>query len=172
MAINYLISRGHRRIGIIPGPEMQPFSEARLQGWRSALEGADIAVDQALVSYGDYSVEGGRSAISRLIELRSPPTAVLAGNFHEVVGVLQVLRERSMHRNGRIELVASHDSAALDAFDPPITSVDQPVQEIGLNAAELLLRRIRQPMRPAEHVLLRPRLRIRATAPAAVSAHR
>jgi LacI family transcriptional regulator len=171
MAIDHLISRGHRRIGIIPGPEMRPFSEARLAGWRSALQNAGIQADERLVSYGDYSVEGGRGAISRLIDLLEPPTAVLAGNFHEVVGVLQVLRERSMYRNGRIEVVASHDSAALDAFDPPITSVDQPVHDIGAKATELLLRRIRQPLRPPEQVLLRPRLRVRSTALAGASAH-
>lgn len=162
LAIEHLLSRGHRRIGIIPGPEMQPFSQSRIQGWREALEDAGLIAEDSYVSYGDYSVEGGRLAVARLLDLEHPPTAILAGNFHEVVGVLQILRQRGLHRSGQVEIVSSHDSAALDAFDPPITSVDQPVHEIGMKATELLLRRIRQPGRPVEHVLLRPRLKVRS----------
>ena len=162
MAIEHLISRGHERIGIIPGPTGQPFSHARIEGWRDALKAARLAVDEACVSYGDYTVEGGRGAISRLLDLPEPPTAVLAGNFHEVIGVLQVLRERGVQRSLAMEVMSSHDSAVLDAFDPPISSVDQPAQDIGLKATELLLSRIRHPDRPTERVLLRPRLKIRS----------
>ena len=162
MAIEHLASRGHKRIGIIPGPTGQSFSEARIEGWRGALRAARLRADESWISYGDYTVEGGRSAISRLLDLRERPTAVLAGNFHEVVGVLQVLRERGIQRSGALEVMASHDSAVLDAFDPPISSVDQPAQDIGLTATELLLSRIKQPGRPVKRVLLRPRLKIRS----------
>ncbi|MCP5113300.1 MAG: substrate-binding domain-containing protein [bacterium] len=58
-------------------------------------------------------------------------------------------------------MMVSHDSAALDAFVPPISSVDQPTYELGLKAAELLLNRIRQPGRPVEQVVLQPKLNIR-----------
>jgi LacI family transcriptional regulator len=157
LAIEHLIARGHRRIGIIPGPAFQPFSQARVAGWREALEKAGIEPDSRYISHGDYTVEGGRTAVARLLQLPEPPTAILAGNFHEVVGVLQVLRQFSR----RLEIMASHDSAALEAFDPPISCVDQPAQDIGAKAVELLLLRIRQPGRPPEQVLLRPTLKIR-----------
>ena len=100
MAVAHLISRGHRRIGIIPGPDRQPFSRTRVEGWRQALIAAGIEVDERLVSHGDYTVEGGQIALSRLLDLPGPPTAVLAGNFHEVVGVPRVLRQRRIGRPG------------------------------------------------------------------------
>lgn len=164
MAIEHLIARGHRRIGIIPGPEHQSFSLGRVEGWAQALKHAGLPTCPGYVSYGGYTVEGGEAGIARLLDLPEPPTAVLAGNFHEIVGVLRTLRRRRIPRNENFEIMASHDSDALDAFDPPVSSVDQPVHEIGAKATELLLRRIRQPRRPPEAVLLRPRLKIR-TAP-------
>ena len=164
LAVEYLLSRGHRRIGLIPGPEPQPFSRARLEGWRDALEAAGLPAVDDYVSYGDYTIQGGELGASRLLDMPEPPTAILAGNFHEVVGVLRMLRQRRIARPGRVEVMSSHDSEVLDAFDPPVSSVDQPVEELGARATEMLLRRIRQPLRPPEMVLLRPRLKIRSYA--------
>jgi LacI family transcriptional regulator len=161
MAVEHLISRGHRRIGIMPGPEHQPFARARVEGWRQALEEAGLATDSDCVSYGEYTVEEGELAASRLLDLSAPPSAIFVGNFHVLVGVLRIVRQRRLRRPDQIEVVSSHDSPVLDAFDPPISSVDQPVRELGMKATELLLRRIRQPGRPAEIVLLHPHLKIR-----------
>ncbi len=163
LAVEYLLSRGHRRIALIPGPEPMPFSRARVEGWRDALEAAGIRASAALASYGDYTIEGGELAAVRLLDLPEPPTAILAGNFHEVVGVLRVLRQRRIRRPEDVEVVSSHDSEVLDAFDPPVSSVVQPARELGARAAEMLLRRMRQPLRPPERVLLRPSLKIRDT---------
>jgi LacI family transcriptional regulator len=159
MAVAHLISRGHRRIAIIPGPEAQPFSRARIDGWRAALKAAGIPPAEPYIAHADYTTDGGRLAATRLVDLREPPQAILAGNFHEVVGVLGVLRQRKMTRV--VEVMSSHDAPVLDVLDPPVSSVDQPVHEIGTRATELLLRRIRQPGRPYERVLLRPTLKLR-----------
>jgi LacI family transcriptional regulator len=164
MAVEHLISKGHRRIGIIPGPVGQPFTRSRIRGWGQALQAAGLAADERHISYGDYTIAGGQAAVTPLLDLPEPPTAILAGNFHEVIGVLQVLRQRKIARPQRLEVMSSHDSEVYDAFDPPLSSVAQPVHELGAKATELLLRRIRQPGRPPERVLLRPRLHVRPTA--------
>jgi DNA-binding LacI/PurR family transcriptional regulator len=161
LAVEHLIARGHRRIAIVPGPEHQPFARARIEGWHEALEAAGLPTDPDYVSYGEYTIEGGELATWRLLDLSPPPTAIFAGNFHVLVGVLRVLRQRRIRRPEEVEVMSSHDSPVLDAFDPPISSVDQPVRELGLKATELLLQRIRQPGRPPEVHLLRPRLKIR-----------
>ncbi|MCL4850925.1 MAG: LacI family transcriptional regulator [Bryobacteraceae bacterium] len=166
MAVEHLISKGHRRIGIIPGPLGQPFSQSRIRGWQKTLQAAGFEADERYISFGDYTIAGGQAAVAPLLDLPQPPTAILAGNFHVVIGVLQVLRQRKIARPQQMEVISSHDSDVYDAFDPPLSSVAQPVHELGTKATELLLRRIRQPGRPPEHVLLRPRLHIRHTAPA------
>lgn len=161
LAVEYLLSRGHRRIGLIPGPEPMPFSRARVEGWREALEAAGVKAAAELTSFGDYTIEGGELAASRLLDMPEPPTAILAGNFHEVVGVLRLLRQRRIPRPQAVEVMSSHDSEVLDAFEPPVSSVVQPARELGAKATEMLLRRMRQPLRPPEQVLLRPTLKIR-----------
>lgn len=166
MAVEHLISQGHRRIGLIPGPPGQPFTRSRIDGWAQALRDAGLQPGEHLISYGDYTIAGGQAAVAALLDLPEPPTAVLAGNFHEVIGVLQILRQRKIARPKQLDVMSSHDSEVYDAFDPPISSVAQPVHELGTKATELLLRRIRQPGRPPEQVLLRPQLHIRPTVPA------
>jgi LacI family transcriptional regulator len=160
MAIEHLIAKGHQRIGIIPGPESKPYSRTRVEGWKEAMAHAGLDVNERYVSHGDFTVSGGEMAASRLLDLDAPPSAILAGNFHEVVGVLRVLRQRRIEPSS-VEVMASHDTEVLDAFDPPVSSVDQPVRELGTKATEMLLRRMRQPGRPVERVLLRPSLKIR-----------
>jgi LacI family transcriptional regulator len=162
LAIEHLLSRGHTAIGIIPGPERQPFSRARVDGWREALRRAGMRMDERHIGYAEYSVEGGQYAASRLLDIHSAPTAILAGNFQQTVGVLRELRKRRIRRPAEVEVMSSHDSEVLDAFDPPVSSVEQPVYEIGFKAAELLLRRMQQPGRPPERILLRPQLKIRS----------
>jgi len=161
MGVEHLISRGHKRIGIIPGPEHQPFSRARIEGWRRALEEAKAPADPDYIACGEYTVEDGELAASRLLDLPAPPTAILAGNFHVLIGVLRILRHRRIRRPDQLEVISYHDSPMLDAFDPPISAVDQPVRELGAKATELLIRRIQSPGRPPQLVLLRPRLKIR-----------
>jgi LacI family transcriptional regulator len=160
MAVGHLLGRGHHHIGIIPGPGGQPFSRGRVEGWRQALESAGIGTTDSYVRFAEYTIDGGASAASMLLDQDEPPTALLAGNFHLVVGTLRALRQRRISR-GQVELMSSHDAEVFDEFTPPISSVEQPSHEMGTRATELLLRQIRQPGCPVQHILLQPRLRIR-----------
>jgi LacI family transcriptional regulator len=162
LAIEHLIAKGHARIGILPGPASQTYSADRVTGWRAALTKANLPANPCYIGYGEFSFGGGWSAASALLDLSPPPTALFAGNFHVLIGILRFLRLRKISRPRDIELMVSHDSEVLDAFDPPISSVDQPSHELGIQGAELLLKRIRQPGRPFQKVLLRPKLKIRS----------
>jgi LacI family transcriptional regulator len=161
LAVEHLIQKGHNRIGIVPGPFPQPYSADRVRGWRQALTAARLPADQSLVCHEDFTVQGGERAATRLLNLENQPTAIFAGNFHSLIGLLRILRYRAMPASGQPELMVSHDSAILDTFAPPISSVDQPSYELGLKAAELLLKRLHHPGRSFEEVLLQPKLNIR-----------
>jgi DNA-binding LacI/PurR family transcriptional regulator len=160
LASEHLLSRGHKRIGIIPGPQDRSYTRGRVAGWREALTRAGLSPLDDYVRFAEYSSDDGASAASLLFDLLEPPTAVLAGNFHLVVGVLRAMRQRRIERS-RIEIMSSHDAEVLDEFTPPISSVEQPFYEMGMKAAELLLRQLRQPGCPPQQILLRPRLHIR-----------
>ncbi|HEU5317427.1 MAG TPA: LacI family DNA-binding transcriptional regulator, partial [Chloroflexota bacterium] len=92
-AVAFLLSKGHRRIGLIGGPPVPTGGRlAKSGGYLQALAEAGIAVDPALMVEGDYTREGGRAAMQRLLSLDAPPTAVFAGNDLMAIGALSSLR--------------------------------------------------------------------------------
>jgi LacI family transcriptional regulator len=107
LAIEHLITRGHTRIGILPGPASQTYSADRVTGWRTALKKANLQANPRYIGYGEFSFDGGSSAASVLLDLSPRPTALFAGNFHVLIGILRVLRSRKISRPQDIELMVA-----------------------------------------------------------------
>ena len=93
---------------------------------------------------GELSVDAGRDAALSLLGLPHPPTAIFADNLVVATGIVRVLQERKRRIPEDVELVSSDDAEWLDVFLPAITTIVQPSYELGIQAAELLLKRIRQ----------------------------
>jgi LacI family transcriptional regulator len=162
MAMEYLHERGHRQIGLITVAASLSVSSFRLAAWRTALEHHGVPLDDSYVVGGELSTESGRKAAAQLLGLPKPPTAILADNLVIATGVLRTLQERGLRCPQDIELVSSDDAEWLDVFQPPITTIVQPSYQLGLKAAETLLKRIRHPRRPQQRILLQPELKIRS----------
>jgi LacI family transcriptional regulator len=160
-AVEYLLDRGHTRIGLVTVAASMSVSEFRLAGWRGALKKKRIAPFESYVISGENSTVAGREAAFRLLDLPEPPTAIFADNLVLSTGILKAFRERGVRCPEDIEIVSSDDAEWLDAFLPPITTVVQPSYELGAQAADVLLRRIRHPRRPLQKLLLKPELRVR-----------
>jgi LacI family transcriptional regulator len=160
-AVEFLLGRGHTRIGLVTVAASMSVSELRIAGWRAALKKKRIAAPEAYVVSGENSTEAGRQAALTLLDLPQPPTAIFADNLVISTGILKAFRERGIRSPADVEVVSSDDADWLDVFDPPITTVVQPSYELGAQAAELLLRRIRHPRRPYQKVLLKPEMRVR-----------
>ena len=161
LGTKHLLERGHRRVGLITVGSSMSVASFRLEGWRKAHAAARLSADPALCAVGDFSVESGRAAMQRLLDLSEPPTALFIDNLVIATGVIHALRERSLECPGDVEIVSSDDAEWLDVFDPPITTIVQPSYELGAKSAEVLLKRIRHPRRPAESLFLKPSLKIR-----------
>lgn len=138
-AMEYLIRLGHRRIGFIGGrPDLQSANQ-RLQGYRDALVRAGIPPDGVLIEAGDFTRETGRLCARRLLALREPPTAIFAANDQSALGVMQAAREVGLRIPEDLSVLGFDNIPEAAYANPALTTVDQFIQEMGRQGAEMLL---------------------------------
>ena len=160
-ATEYLIGLGHRRIGIITGPLSLRTSRARLAGYREALEAANIPVDPVLIAEGNYLLGDGFQQTCALLDLPEPPTAIFAGNDAQAAGVYRALYARDIKIPAKMSVIGFDDVMYSPQMSPPLTTIRQPLMEIGRMAASLLLRLIEGEHLDMNHVELSTSLVIR-----------
>jgi len=157
-AVEYLLAAGARRIATVAGPRDMEVGRARLAGYRAAVGGP------GLVEYGDFSEAGGTAAMRALINREPGLDAVFAASDLMAGGALRALREAGLRVPQDVALVGFEDAPVARQTVPPLTTVHQPVEEMGRRMAELLIAMIgRQPVAES-HVLLDTRLVRRGSA--------
>ncbi len=139
-ATKYLLSLGHRRINMIRGPSTYRCVAERVSGYRSAMETARAPVDEAWIREGTSSPGDGHHQTLALFDLPDPPTAIFAGNDVHAFGCYAALRERGQSVPVDMSVVGSDDSFTAALATPPLTTVRQPLAEMGRVAAQALLR--------------------------------
>jgi LacI family transcriptional regulator len=137
-ATEHLLSLGHRRIGAITGPIEVLCSLARVDGYRSALERAGVAFDPELVRYGDFQHEGGFARAVELLGLPEPPTAIFAGSDQQAFGVYEAARQHGLRIPEDLSVVGFDELPVARWASPPLTTVRQPLAEMGSAAAQML----------------------------------
>lgn len=159
--VTHLVEHGHRRIGLISGSPGLSTTEERVAGYRAALKKADIPFDEELVRCGESLLEPARLATQQLLDLKRPPTAIMAANNLMTIGAMHALRDARMDVPGKIALVGFDDFDWADYFNPRLTVVAQPLEELGAKSVQLLMRRIKEPDEQQHILRLTPSLRIR-----------
>ena len=139
-ATRHLIDLGHRRVGVITGPEDMLCSLARLDGFRSALGMAGITADPALVRYGDFHVASGRTHALDLLRTPDRPTAIFAGSDLQALGVLEAARLLGLQVPEDLSVVGYDDIPLAQWSSPALTTVNQPLVQMAEEAAQMLLR--------------------------------
>ncbi|MET7425016.1 LacI family DNA-binding transcriptional regulator [Dactylosporangium sp. NPDC005555] len=139
-AAEHLAALGHRRIAAIGGHEQFQCTRARIAGYRAALESAGLPVDRRLIRYGNFHHDGGLHAAQALLELPDPPTAIFAGSDQQATGVYEAVRRAGLTIPGDISVVGFDDLNFAQWTAPPLTTVRQPLHEMGVVAARTLLR--------------------------------
>ncbi|NLT53744.1 MAG: LacI family transcriptional regulator [Actinomycetales bacterium] len=138
-ATRHLVELGHRRIAMIGGPEGVLCCQARMDGYRSAMEAAGLPVDPRHVVRASLSREGGHDAAVSLLALAERPTAVFAANDLQALGVYQAAREADLAIPADLSVVGFDDLPVVAWVDPPMTTVHQPLTEMAVAATELAL---------------------------------
>nr|WP_282547654.1 LacI family DNA-binding transcriptional regulator [Streptomyces rochei] len=141
-AVEHLLSRGRRSIAHITGRLDVYGAQRRVDGYRAALRDAGHEVDEQLIEAGDFTEEGGRRAMAELLRRRPDLDAVFAGSDVTAAGARQVLREAGRRIPDDVALVGYDDSAIARHMEPPLTSVRQPIEEMGRAMIALLLNEI------------------------------
>jgi DNA-binding LacI/PurR family transcriptional regulator len=138
-ATRHLLELGHRRIGVIGGPEQVLCSRARVDGFRAAMETAALPVDPALVRHGDFHVEGGYRHAKALLGLADPPSAIFAGNDLQALGVYEAAREAGRRIPDQLSVVGFDDLPIARWVGPPLTTVRQPLVEMAIAGTQLMV---------------------------------
>jgi LacI family transcriptional regulator len=165
-AMRHLLEIGHRRIAAITGPRGWVATEDRIRGYQASLAGKGILPDPALIAEADFEIGPGRVAARRLLDLPEPPTAIFAFNDNLAIGALQAARERGLRVPEDLSIVGFDDVEPATIVTPTLTTVRQPLAEMGRTAVSLLMRLFERQRFETLRVELATRLVIReSTAP-------
>ncbi|WP_214104706.1 LacI family DNA-binding transcriptional regulator [Acrocarpospora catenulata] len=138
-ATRHLLELGHRRIAMITGPAYALSSRARLDGYRAALDAAGVPVDPDLIYQGEFQIEDGVVYTRRLMALPEPPTAIFTANDGQAIGVYHAARELRLRIPDDLSVIGFDDMPSSHWILPPLTTIRQPLTEMGATAAEMLI---------------------------------
>jgi LacI family transcriptional regulator len=162
-ATAHLLRLGHRRIGVITGRGDGTATRARLQGHYAALAEAGVMPDPMLEAEADFLVPGGAAGAERLLGLAAPPTAIFAFNDSMAIGALHAARARGLRLPDDLSVVGFDDTPEAEAAHPALTTVHQPLRELGRMAVSLLVRLMDSHQFEPLHVALATRLVVRSS---------
>jgi len=164
-AAQHLLQLGHRRIATITGPLDQDNGIARLAGFQAALQQARVPVDEELVIRTQYGIDQGYDATRLLLTRESRPTAIFAASDDSALGAIRALRENDLRIPDDMSIVGFDDLPHSSWIDPPLTTIRQPLAQMGSAAVDVIVR-VRAGQHPAARTELSTTLVVRSsTAP-------
>jgi DNA-binding LacI/PurR family transcriptional regulator len=171
LATDHLIALGHRRIGLITNaPRQYVGSQERYNGYVQALAAATLPFDESLVLEGYFTGRSGYGAMSALLELVNPPTAMFIASDVVALGAIQAIKMRGLAIPQDMAIVGFDDIAITQYIEPPLTTIRLPAYDLGWHTGHLLLQLINQ-QRPQSFTQLLPtELVVRVSCGAAVYA--
>jgi LacI family transcriptional regulator len=170
-ATEHLLSLGHRRVGFAGGPVSAACGQARLHGYRAALENAGVKPDPELILHGAFDYEDGLSMGTRLLTPEDRPTAIFAASDATALGVMEAARRHGLRVPEDLSVIGFDDTVLAALATPSVTTIHQPLQDMGRVALRTLLRLVVGEPMDSHHVELATHLVVRgSTAPAAEGA--
>lgn len=167
-AVGYLIALGHRDIAFVAGPATSPICVDREQGYRLALQRADIAMNPSLTVVGDFSIEAGERAVDLLLSQPSPFSAVFCSNDEMAIGAMRALAARGLRVPEDVSVVGFDDIRFSRYTTPALTTIAQPKNALGREAMSMMIELLNDPEVPARKRILSADLVVRgSTAPRA-----
>ncbi|NIS82497.1 MAG: substrate-binding domain-containing protein [Anaerolineales bacterium] len=165
--VEHLVTLGHHRIAFIGAPSALTLAQDRLNGYRRGLQAAELPFDPTLVIEENLTRTGGYRAALTLLQYTPRPSAIIGANDLTALGAIRAAQERQLTVGRDIAIAGFDGIEAGEHTHPPLTTVHQPVYEIGGMVSEMLIRRIQRDPLEQEQVLLKPTLVVRQSCGAA-----
>jgi LacI family repressor for deo operon, udp, cdd, tsx, nupC, and nupG len=146
--VNFLLSQGHRRIAHIRGPEGHIEANERVKGYVDALKAANLPVEPELIWPGDFFPGSGKGSLQRFFAMSNRPTAVFASNDQSAIGFIKSLKDAGLAVPHDVSVTGFDDIGFLELFIPGLTTMRQPLADLGRLAALDLLKRIENAGKP------------------------
>jgi LacI family transcriptional regulator len=160
-ATEYLLGLGHRRIGFLAGRPDLESARLRERGYREALAVARVDVDEDLIQTGGYDAATATEPARWLLELDPRPTAIFAANDVTALETMAVARSLGLRVPEDLSVIGFDNVPESALGDPPLTTVEQPIRQMGTDAVRLLLELLEDPSLPPARVILPTRLIVR-----------
>jgi DNA-binding LacI/PurR family transcriptional regulator len=142
LATTYLLDQGRRCVATVAGPLDMCAGQDRLAGYRAGVEAAGLPYDETLVSVGDFTSVGGQAAATRLLAQRPDVDAIFAASDLAAIGVVRAVHAAGRRVGDDVAVIGFDDIPAAAEHIPPLTTVRQPIADLGVATARLLLARI------------------------------
>lgn len=142
-AVEELITRKHKRIGIVCGPEDTYTADERRKGYIRVHQDYHLDVDPKLMVVGDYTVESGYKSLESLWNQQDRPTAVLVTNYEMTIGAIMAINDLNIGIPEDLSIIGFDNIQMAKVVKPPLSIVEQPMKEIGETAASLLIKRLK-----------------------------
>jgi LacI family transcriptional regulator len=161
LIIDHLANRGYKRIGFLAAPHDLMFAALRMNGFIEGLKVHNLPLEESLIVTGDLTQRGGYAKTKVLLDLPDPPDAIVASNDLMAIGAIRAVQERGLRVGMDIAITGFDDTTMSEHTHPPLTTVNQPVYQIGGMVTEMLIKRIQGVTLDYEKILLMPSLIIR-----------
>jgi LacI family transcriptional regulator len=162
-ATKLFIQRGHSKLSIITGPMESTPGRERFEGFKQCLEDFGIELNLDYVKIGDFRESSGYQLGKQLLELPTPPTAILSCNNLMTIGLLEMIHSSSFQVGVDIGVIGFDDLAIATLMKPNLTVVSRPTREMGECAANMLIQRIQNPTLSKRTVIMSPHLIVRGS---------
>jgi LacI family transcriptional regulator len=162
-ATEYLIGLGHRRIGFLAGRSDLESARLRERGYRSALKAAGIALESGLVRVGGYQPDSAEEAARLMLQGDDRPTAIFAANDVSAIAAMEAARTLGLAVPRDLSVIGFDNVPESALCDPPLTTIEQPIQQMGFEAVELLIGLIEQRPDLDTHRMLPTQLVVRGS---------
>lgn len=160
-ATAHLLERGHRRVGVISGPAGAAVTADRIAGYRDALRERSLAFDARLIVPGGFDVAGGQAGVNDLMRVPVPPTAIVAANDLCAIGAITALKRLGKKVPRDVAIVGFDDIEMAALYDPSLTTIAQPLYDMGAYAMQAILDRLHTPDLGGEHTVFDTQLVVR-----------
>jgi LacI family transcriptional regulator len=161
MATQYLIDCGHKKIGCLTGPLEKKTAHLRFQGFKQAMQKAQLPIKKEWIIEDDFEAEGGFQAFNKLIEKSELPSALFVGNDMMAMGVINAAHKHGLHIPEDLSIIGYDGINIAKFFTPSLTTIHQPKFRLGAKAVDTLLEKINHERTESKIIKLEPNLIIR-----------